>query len=84
MPQTTQALTVDQIPAAAALSAAAFARTSSYAEIIDEAPREEFLLWLFARNFAWGAAHGVARAVMDGDAIVAFFMFERPGLRAPA
>jgi len=84
-PQRTTQLAAAQIPAAAALSAAAFLHTPSYAAIVaDEAERASFLRWLFERNYEWGAEHGVARVVLEGEELIAFFMFERPGLPPPS
>ena len=95
--QHTRPLLQNDLAAAVSLSAAAFQNTSSYAAIVpDDDARQQFLAWLFERNYQFALEHGVARVVecdvqRRGYAslnvrreIVGFYLFERPGTPSPS
>ena len=82
--QHTRPLLQNDLAAAVSLSAAAFQNTSSYAAIVpDDDARQQFLAWLFERNYQFALEHGVARVVEDDGEIIGFYLFERPNTPTP-
>ena len=75
----------DEVPIAASLAAKAFADSPCYVEIFpDRKGREAFLAWMFERNFLLRLNDDCFRCTYDGDKLVSFFMFNKPGLTHPS
>jgi GNAT superfamily N-acetyltransferase len=79
-------LTSSKLPEAAALAAAAFANSPCYREIMpgDSNDRIEFLKWMFEKNFYLRIDDDCCRCTYDGEKLICFFMFTKPGTRHPS
>ena len=85
----TSQLSEEDLPVAASLAAKAFADSPPYVEILPgdknrNGAREGFLAWMFERNFLLRLDDECFRCTYDGDKLVSFFLFIKPGLRHPS
>ena len=81
-------LSTADVPAAAALAAAAFANSPCYSQILGSTStlqqRRDFLTWLFEKNIKLREGDGAFRTTHDGGKMISFFMFCPPDARNPS
>jgi GNAT superfamily N-acetyltransferase len=80
-PLVTRPLTITHLAAAASLTSQAFLNSPPFKAMVpDLSRRATFLPWLFERNFWLRLGLQSAYCVFQGDELVMFYMFEKPGL----
>ena len=84
--QSYRLLTANRLPEASGLAALAFAQSPCYVEIMPGSVQERvvFLDWMFSKNFLLRLDADCCRCTYNGQQLVCFFMFTKPGTRHPS